>query len=155
MHPIKTARNLRGISQTDLAGQLGILPQSLNSYESGARQPGPKLLPKLAAALNVDAAYLRGDAQRLAVWDWQERRTLSCAIASETYIDGYGAFYLVEVDDLGVIAVIMSDGVQFTLSDWQGRQPLMIGDIADTDSPWFDVHGRPAIMLDGLPRMLW
>lgn len=153
MTPIKTARIMRCMSQADLARAMGVSPQGINQYEAGARSLGPKLLPIAAKVLRVDAAYLRGDAQRLAVWDWLEQTTLSCQIISETDIDGYGAFYLVEVEDLGVIAVILADGVQFTLPDWQGDQPMDAEEIGEYS--WVDAAGRCAVMLDGLPRMIW
>lgn len=155
MTPIKTARLMRGLSQVSLAQMIGVPPQTLNSYESGLRQLGPKLLPLAADALRVSAAYLRGDAQRLAVYDWASRRTLSCPIVSETVIDDYGMFYLVDVDEVGVVSVIMADGVQFTLGDWQGRQPLTADEIADTDCAWVDSRGADAVVMDGLPRMVW
>lgn len=152
MTPIKTVRLMRGISQTELAARMGISPQSLNQYESGARSLGPKLLPLAAGALGVSSAYLREDAQRLAVRDFITGETAVCAIMSETVIDAYGMFYLVEHAQVGPIAVILSDGMQFTLGDWQGKQPLTRDEIADCS--WVDAYGHPAIMLDGLPRVL-
>lgn len=152
MTPIKTARLMRGISQAQLADTLGILPQSLSSYESGVRTPGPKLLPLLADVLGVDEAYLRGNAQHLAVYDWLDKRTISCEIVSETLINDYGIFYLVAIEDVGVVAVISSDGLQLTLSDWQGQQPMTADEIHCFS--WVDTAGRPAIMFDGLPRVL-
>lgn len=153
MTPIKTARIMRGMAQAELAQKLGLSPQNLNQYESGARTPGPKLLPIAADVLGVSAAYLRGDAQRLAVRDYLTGETTACAIMSETAIDSYGIFYVVEHADAGPMAVILADGVQFTLPDWQGEQPMARGEIADY--AWVDAAGRDAVMLDGLPRMIW
>lgn len=155
MTPIKTARRLRGLSQVALAEAMGISPQSLNQYESGARTPGPKLLPLAASALGVSAAYLRGDAQRLAVRIFDTGETIACPIVSETVIGSYGMLYLVEVAGSGdLISVILSDGVQFTARDWQSlhEQALDVDGIADVS--WVDSRGNPAIMLDGLPRVL-
>lgn len=152
MTPIKTARIMRRMTQSELAARMQILPQTLNNYESGMRSLGPKLLPAAADALGVSTAYLRGDAQRLAVRDFVTGQTVVCPIMSETVIDTYGMFYLVEHDQVGPIAIIMADGVQFTLSDWQGPQPMTIDEIAEYR--WVDAFGRMAIMLQGLPRMM-
>lgn len=153
MTPIKTARMMRRMTQSELAARMQILPQTLNNYESGSRALGPKLLPIAASVLGVSTAYLRGDAQRLAVRDFVTRETVVCLIMSETVIDNYGMFYLVEHDDVGPIAVIQSDGIQFTLSDWEAAQPMTIDEIADCI--WVDAFGRTAIMLHGLPRVMW
>lgn len=157
MNPIKTARNLRGMSQAALAQRLGITAQALSLYERGERQPGPKLLPLLCDALCVSPAYLRGDAQRLPVRDFVTGRILPCSIISETLLPDYGALYIVESEDLPrPISVIVSDGVQFTLSDWQGAQVLTADAIADPPNGyWVDPRGHMATMLCGLPRILW
>lgn len=153
MTPIKTARLLRGLTQTELANQMGITPQNLNQYESGARSPGPKLLPMAAQVLSVSAAYLRGDAQMLAVRDFATGEISACPIMSETVIDLYGILYLVEHPENGPLAVILADGVQFTPSDWRNAQLITRDEIADYS--WVDAAGRDALMLDGLPRMIW
>lgn len=157
MNPIKTARQLRGLSQIELAQRLGITPQALSAYERGERQPGPKLLPILSEALCVSPAYLRGDAQHLSVWDWVSEEPVLCAIISETPIEDYGILYIVEADVLsGPTSVILADGVQFTLSDWQGEQVMTADDIADPPNGyWVDPRGNRAVMMDGLPRILW
>lgn len=152
MTPIKTARLMRRMTQSELAARMQILPQTLNNYESGTRSLGTKLLPAAADALGVSTAYLRGDAQRLAVRDFVTGQTVVCPIMSETVIDTYGMFYLVVHDQVGPIAIIMADGVQFTLSDWQGPQPMTIDEISEYR--WVDAFGRMAIMLQGLPRMM-
>lgn len=87
---IKQLRVLRGLKQKELADKMGISAQQLNNYEGGQSNPGNKILPALADALGVSTAYLRGDAQRLAVYDWQTGRTEALPIVSETVIDEYG-----------------------------------------------------------------
>lgn len=149
---IKELRILRGMTQKELADKLGVSAQTLNCYESGQRNPGPKLLPALAGALGVSAAYLRGDAQRLAVYDWTSGCTLALPIVAETVIDDYGIFYLVDHPEVGIMAVIQSEGVQFTLSDWQGEQPMTVDEIGG--ARWVDSRGEDAIMYRGLPRIL-
>lgn len=149
---IKELRVLRGLKQKELADMLGISAQQLNNYEGGSSNPGNKILPALADALGVSTAYLRGDAQRLAVYDWQTGRTEAFPIVTETVIDGYGIFYLVEHPEIGMMAVIQSEGVQFTLADWQGEQPMTVDEIGTVR--WVDSHGEDAIMYKGLPRIL-
>lgn len=153
MTPIKTARLMRGMAQVELAQKLGITPQNLNQYENGTKTPGPKLLPLVAQVLDVSAAYIRGNAQRLAVRDFVTKEMVTCPIISETVIDSYGMYYLVEHEDVGPIAVILADGVQFTLGDWQGEQPMERSEIGDY--AWVDAAGRDAVMLDGLPHLIW
>lgn len=152
MTPIKTARLMRRMTQSELAARMQILPQTLNNYESGTRSLGPKLLPAAADALGVSTAYLRGDAQRLAVRDFVTGEIAVCPIMSETVIDTYGMLYLVEHDQVGPIAVILADGMQFTLGDWQGSQPMTVDEIAEYS--WVDAFGRTVIMIGGLPRMI-
>ena len=149
---IKYLRIRRGLSQKELADRIGVSAQQLNSYESGMRSPGNKMLPALADALGVSAAYLRGDAQKLSVYDWETAKTSALPIVSETVIDNYGVFYLVDHPNCGIIAVIQSDGLQFTTADWQGEQPETPEDIAG--ARWVDNRGDDAIMFDGLPRIL-
>lgn len=149
---IKELRILRGMSQKELADELCISAQQLNGYENGQRKPGPKVMPTLAGALGVSAAYLRGDAQRLAVYDWTTECTVALPIVAETVIDTYGIFYLVEHPDVGILAVIQSEGVQFTLADWQGDQPTAVDEIGG--ERWVDARGEDVIMYKGLPRIL-
>ena len=149
---IKELRALRGLSQKELADRMGISAQNLNNYESGQRNPGNKILPALADALGVSTAYLRGDAPKLAVYDWETRCTLALPIVSETVIYDYGIFYLVEHPEIGVMAVIQSEGVQFTLADWQGEQPMTVDEIGG--ARWVDARGEDAVMYRGLPRIL-
>lgn len=149
---IKQLRILRGMSQKELAGKMGVSAQQLNNYESGASSIGPKMTRALADALNVSAAYLRGDAQRLAVYDWETGRTEALPIMAETVIDEYGIFYLVEHPAVGVMAVLQSEGVQFTLADWQGEQPMTVDEIGG--ARWVDSRGEDVVMFKGLPRLL-
>lgn len=149
---IKQLRVLRGLKQKELADMLGISAQQLNNYEGGSSNPGNKILPALADALGVSTAYLRGDAQRLAVYDWQTGRTEALPIMAETVIDDYGIFYLVEHPDVGIIAVIQSEGMQFTLADWQGEQPMTVDEIGA--ARWVDARGEDTVVLyRGLPRV--
>lgn len=149
--PLKTARRLRGLTQTDLAARMGISPQAMSQYESGARSLGPKLLPAACEALDVSAAYLTGCAQQLPVYDFGTGGTWMGAIMREEPIPAYGILYLVDTD-VGPVSVILASGVQFTLSDWQGEQVMSADEIAQEH--WVDSRGTDAIMLGGLPRVL-
>lgn len=149
---IKELRVLRGLKQKELADKMGISAQQLNNYEAGKSSPGNKILPALADALGVSTAYLRGDAQRLAVYDWQTGRTEALPIMAETVIDDYGIFYLVDHPDVGIIAVIQSEGMQFTLADWRSEQPMTVDEIGG--ARWVDSRGEDVIMYKGLPRLL-
>lgn len=155
MTPIRTARLMRGLSQTDLAARMGISPQSLSQYESGARSLGAKLLPAAARALDVSEAYLSGCAQTLPVYDYATGGTHMSEIMREESIPTYGMLYLCDVPDVGPVSVILAGGVQLTLSDWQGAQVMTAAQIADPPSGrWVDGRGEDAIMLGGLPRVL-
>lgn len=149
--PLKTARLMRGLPQTELAARMGISPQALSQYESGARSLGPKLLPAAAQALDVSEAYLSGCAQRLPVYDFGTGGTWIGAIMRDEPIPAYGILYLVDTD-VGPVSVILAFGVQLTLSDWQGEQVLTADEIAQ--GHWVDSRGTDAIMLGGLPRVL-
>lgn len=149
---IKELRVLRGLKQKELADKMGISAQQLNNYEGGQSNPGNKILPVLADALGVSTAYLRGDAQQLAVYDWQTGHTEALPIVTETVLDEYGIFYLVEHPDAGIMAVIQSEGVQFTLADWKGQQPMTVDEIGG--ARWVDSRGEDVIMYKGLPRIL-
>ena len=149
---IKELRALRGLSQKELADKMGISAQQLNLYESGQRNPGNKILPALADALGVSSAYLRGNAQRLAVYDWETGHTEALPIVTETVIDDYGILYLVEHPDVGIMAVIQSEGVQFTLARWSDYPPMTVDEIGGMS--WVDSRGEDAIMYKGLPRIL-
>lgn len=155
MTPIRTARLMRGLSQTDLAARMGISPQSLSQYESGARSLGSKLLPAAAQALDVSEAYLSGCAQTLPVYDYATGGTHISEIMREESIPTYGTLYLCDVPDVGPVSVILAGGVQLTLSDWQGAQVMTAAQIADPpNGRWVDGRGEDAIMLGGLPRVL-
>lgn len=153
MNNLKRARTLRGVRNIDLANEVGIAPTALVNYESGVRNPGPKLLPLLAGALGVSQAWLRDMAPCLPVYCWADQSTRQCPIVSELPIDNYGTLYVVDYPGLSFLPVIMASGLQFTPNDWQASViPRTAEEIADIK--WIDPNGDPAIMLDGLPRVL-
>ena len=152
MTNLEIAMKMRGMRPIELAEVLGVVRQNIGAYIHGQRALGPAMLPVVAEALGVSQAYLRGIADRLPVYDWASGKTTACPIMSETDIDGYGSYYIVDHPEIGWMAVIMSSGIQLTPRDWQGTQPLSVEDIVSTE--WVDYMGREAIMLDGLPRVL-
>ena len=152
MNEIKTARSIRKMTQEQLADKLGMSTQQLSGLERGDRNPGPKVLPLLADALNVSQAYLRGEAEAIPVVDFADGSVEMCPVISCETIEGYGALYLVEHPAVGPLSVILAEGVQFTPSDWQGELCRSAEDAAEF--AWVDARGNDAIMLDGLPRIL-
>lgn len=154
MTPIKTARKMRGLAQSDLAARMGISPQALNQYESGARSLGPKLLPVAAQVLDVSPAYLAGFAQSIPVF-CAEGGVKECAIMRQESIPNYGMLYLVDTDEYGAENVILADGFQYILRTQLDDRGISIDQI---DSPgigyWIDSHGHIALMVDGLPRAI-
>ena len=152
MTNLEIAMKMRGMRPIELAEVLGVVRQNIGAYIHGQRALGPSMLPVVAEALGVSQAYLRGIADRLPVYDWESGQVVACPIMSETDIDGYGIYYIVDHPEIGWMAVIMSVGIQFTPRDWQGTQPLSVEDIAGTE--WVDYMGREAAMFDGLPRVL-
>ena len=57
---LKTARERRGISQKDMAEQIGVAKSTYSLYESGNREPNVQTIKKIADVLNVSADELLG-----------------------------------------------------------------------------------------------
>lgn len=57
---IQKLRELKGISQTELARQLGVVRSTICQYEKGNRQPDTETLLKLADFFGVTVDYLLG-----------------------------------------------------------------------------------------------
>lgn len=60
MNRIKTARQLRGMRQQDLAKQIGISQGTLSHWETGVNEPDITSIRKMCAVLDVSAEYLLG-----------------------------------------------------------------------------------------------
>lgn len=154
MTPIKTARKMRGLAQSDLAARMGISPQALNQYESGARSLGPKLLPVAAKVLDVSPAYLAGIAQSIPVF-CADGGVKECAIMRQESIPNYGMLYLVDTREYGAENVILSDGFQYILNAQLDDRGISIDQINSHGAGhWVDSHGHIAMMVDGLPRAI-
>ncbi len=59
---LKAVRELRGLSQTQLAEKAGLPASSVSHFEAGARKPSFDNLKRLAEALDVTTDYLLGRA---------------------------------------------------------------------------------------------
>lgn len=148
---IEFCRALRGLSRQEVAERMGIGVQTFSLYENGQRL-GTTVMPRIAKALDVSEAYLRGIPNHLTVRDSSNRRNLFLPIVAETEIEGYGAFYLLEYAPApgGVLAVILHDGIQFTPVVWGQKQPLTLEEIPAWR--WVNAHGIEAKIVDGLPE---
>jgi transcriptional regulator with XRE-family HTH domain len=70
-NPIVDYRKAKGLTQADLARALGVNVNSVQGWERGS-EPRPKLVPKLAEALGMDARQLLVDLRA-----WREERQAS------------------------------------------------------------------------------
>ncbi len=57
-HPIKVLREYRGMTQAELACQVGLSPMYISQSETGRRGGSTKALRRIAAALDIDLADL-------------------------------------------------------------------------------------------------
>jgi len=59
-HRLRQARELRKLSQTDVAERSGLQPSAVSHFETGRRAPSFDNLKRLADALHVTTDYLLG-----------------------------------------------------------------------------------------------
>lgn len=57
---LKLARERKGISQKDMAANIGVAKSTYSLYESGNREPNVQTIKKIADILNVSADELLG-----------------------------------------------------------------------------------------------
>ena len=62
--PIKKARLIAGLSQSDLAKKVGVSTGAISQWETGQSQPKAKRLKKLAEELNTTVDKLLADEER-------------------------------------------------------------------------------------------
>lgn len=62
----KKLRRDRGLSQSELAGRLGISKSAVNMYERGERRPDLEMIKRIADFFNVDLNYLLGFTDKVA-----------------------------------------------------------------------------------------
>ena len=60
MNRIKQLRKAKGMSQAQLAKEVGIVKQLVSYYELEKRKPKPEIWQKLADFFNVSVDYLKG-----------------------------------------------------------------------------------------------
>lgn len=63
---LKTARDMRGLSQTKLAKKAGLDPSAIGHFEADRRKPSFANVRVLAKALKVSADYLLGRSESFA-----------------------------------------------------------------------------------------
>lgn len=148
---IEFCRALRGLSRQEVAERMGIGVQAFSLYENGQRL-GTTVMPRIAKALDVSEAYLRGIPNHLAVRNFMMGEDVFLPIVAETEIKGYGAFYLLEHSPTpgGALAVILHDGIQFTPVVWGQKQPLTLEEIPAYR--WVNANGIESMIVDGLPE---
>ena len=83
------------------------------------------------------------------VIDFATANVALCPIISSEAIEGYGTLYQVYHPEVGPLAVIEADTMQFTPLDWQSEQPASVEDVALVH--WVDESGNDATMINGLP----
>lgn len=75
------------------------------------------------------------------------------SIEIERSVELNGAImYIVGMGMLTASFIVYEDGTLFCQDDWQGGHPETAEEIADFD--WLTEDGRPAIMFDGMPKMM-
>ena len=57
---LKELRLQAGLTQSQLASQIGVTKSAVSYYEIGSRIPSPEILVKLSSVLHVSADYLLG-----------------------------------------------------------------------------------------------
>ena len=84
---IKTLREKRGITQSELANQLGITRSGVNAWEMGISTPSTQYIITLAKFFNVSTDYLLGlsDTATISVEGLSDREIASLAEIIECY----------------------------------------------------------------------
>ncbi len=57
---LKELRKIRGMSQAQLAHEIGVSPSAIGMYEQGRREPDHETLGKLCAVFHVSSDFLLG-----------------------------------------------------------------------------------------------
>jgi transcriptional regulator with XRE-family HTH domain len=104
---LKTVRESRGLSQSDLAAKTGLQPSAISHFETNSRSPSFDNLKRLADALNVSTDHLLGrtteaaiagpavdrlfrHGQNLTDEDWQAMESMAEALAKKNSGRGKG-----------------------------------------------------------------
>lgn len=106
---IREIRTIKGISQADLGGLIGLNADRVQKYENGVRKPRPELLKQIAAALGV------------------ETLALTDPVVSNYLGALYAFFEMEKLYDLkvrcvdGQITLIFGDGISGVMNDYLGE----------------------------------
>ena len=153
MTNFEIARRMMGVSAAELARMLGVSPQQLNAWISGARTPSRTNVEEIARRMDVDAAWLLGVPQALPLSDPLTGDVFVSPILRSEDIPGYGMLYHVYLTETGdIVPVILSAGLQLTPTDWTSLTVRSAEDIPEC--AWMGPGGRDAVMVDGLPRLM-
>lgn len=69
---LKELRKARGLSQSQLAQETNLSVHSINSYESGRREPNSKAMAALESFFHVTGEYLRGETDTIeSTYQWE------------------------------------------------------------------------------------
>lgn len=60
---IKCLREKKGLTQSDLADELGVVVSTISNYENSKRFPRPEMLQKLASYFDVSYEYFLTDSE--------------------------------------------------------------------------------------------
>jgi len=151
MNTLDIAMRFAGMTGADLAAVLDVTPQQVTNWKTGLRTPSRANADAIAAALDVDPAWILGVQQPLAVRDGA--KSFQAGIIRTEEIPGYGCLYHVYLDATGdIVPVILADGVQLTPTDWQALTVRSAADVPDAS--WMTAAGVDAAMVGGLPRVL-
>ena len=69
---LKELRKSKGLSQAELAKETNLSVHSINSYESGRREPNSKAMATLESYFHVTGEYLRGEIDNEPVFTWED-----------------------------------------------------------------------------------
>jgi DNA-binding XRE family transcriptional regulator len=58
---LKQIRQIKGVSQNDLADALGVVSQTIQKYESGEIKMSPEIIQRLAKTFKVSVGYFYGE----------------------------------------------------------------------------------------------
>lgn len=160
MTNFEIACRFAGMTGVKLAEQLGVTPGYISQLQTDRRGLSRDKARELARVLDVSPAWLMGVAESLILHDPINGDDFTAPIMRSEELAGYGMLYHVYLDETGdIVPVILSDGLQFTPTDWSGAQAIKCAaDIrAEAEDRagvrWMDWRGQDAIMLDGLPRV--
>lgn len=154
MTNFETAARLAGLNGKQIAERLGVSTAYISQLMTGKRNLGPNNVQLLADLLDVDQAWLLGVPQTLPLIDPLTGDVFSAGIIRSEDIPEYGTLYHVYLSETGdIVPVILSAGMQLTPTDWTSLTVHSVADIPD--GTWMGPGGLDAIMLDGLPRVMF